>query len=61
MAEYKIVWVPESVLGRGEVVELSETSRIVNQYCSAGWVPTHVTPGTNGQTYAGLFVVLRRD
>lgn len=61
MAEYKIVWFPEFVVGQGQPVELTQTSARVNDWAAAGWRVHHVAPGTNSQTWSGLFVTFVHD
>ena len=56
LPEYKIVWFPEFVMNGSGPVELTKTSEQVNEWAAAGWRVHQVTPGTNAQTYSGLFV-----
>lgn len=56
MAEYKIIFYPEFILNERYPVELVETSAQVNQMAARGWSVVNIVPGTNAQTYAGLFV-----
>lgn len=61
MPEYKIVWFPEFIVKKGQPVELTQTSAQVNQWAAAGWRVQQVVPGTNAQTYGGLFVTFVHD
>lgn len=61
MAEYKIVFYPEFILDKGSPVELVATSSQVNQMAANGWSVLQVVPGTNAQTYGGLFVTFVRE
>lgn len=60
MPEYKVVWFPEFFMDNSHPVELTKTSELVNQWAAAGWTVHQVVPGTNAQTYGGLFVTFVR-
>lgn len=61
VTEYKIVWFPEFVIDKGKPVVLEDTSKQVNQWVGGGWAVHQVVPGTNAQTFSGLFVTFVKN
>jgi len=58
---YRVVWVREvSIRSDQASVECVNTTTAINQFEAQGWEVVCVAPGTNAQTYGGLFVTLRK-
>ena len=62
MYEYKVVWINEHIDARSgsPAYTLGQTNEVINEFARHGWEPMSVVPGTNAQTYGGLFVTLRK-
>jgi len=58
---YKTVWVQQSVsFTMGAVLECPSVDSVVNEAAAAGWSLHSLAPGTNAQSYHGLFVTFER-
>jgi hypothetical protein len=60
MADYRVFWVPDFIGSSNGTQEVPNASALINQWCDAGYELVSVVPGTNGQTYGGLFITLKR-
>ena len=60
MADYKVFWVPESIIGSSGIQEAQNATALINEHASDGYEVVSVAPGTNAQTYGGLFITLKR-
>ena len=60
MAVYKVVWVADWVYEDNSGVELANATAVMNRYAAEGWEVVTAVPGTNAQTYSGLFITFRR-
>ncbi|KUM38995.1 hypothetical protein [Arthrobacter sp. EpRS71] len=61
MAEYKVFWVRDFVITDSEnMLEIPNATKVINDWCNAGYELVSIVPGTNAQTYMGLFITLRR-
>jgi len=68
MPEYKLVFMPEHIdvdgyrhRSREEPIDVVKTTALINELAASGWRPISVVPGTNAQTYSGLYITLVRD
>ncbi|GAA3536889.1 hypothetical protein [Kribbella ginsengisoli] len=70
MKEYRTIWVQEhaaSTRRPGDAnheqvpYECTEIDRVANAWSAAGWRLLQLAPGTNAQTYSGLFMTFERD
>lgn len=58
---YKTVWVQQSVTFTvGAVVDCTSVDAVVNDAAAHGWALHSLAPGTNAQSYHGVFVTLQR-
>lgn len=58
---YKTVWVQQSVTFTiGAVVDCTSVDEVVNDAAANGWTLHSLAPGTNAQSYHGLFVTFQR-
>lgn len=60
VAEYRTVWVSDRVSDTSSGQALPNATSTMNQHASEGWEVVSVVPGTNAQTYGGLFITFRR-
>lgn len=60
MADYKVFWVPERIFSDNGVQEAPNATSLINEWAAKGYEVVTVVPGTNAQTYAGLFITLKR-
>lgn len=58
---YKCVWVPTGLVSERETQEITAVSELMNEYARANWQVTAVNPGTNANTYGGVFVTFSRQ
>ena len=62
MPEYKVIWINAHMSSAdGEVQDIPLATETINGYCREGWEFVSLVPGTNAQTYLGVFVTLRRN
>ena len=57
---YKTLWVKQRVTDHNPVTECMDVGRVVAEYAEDGWALHSLVPGTNAQTYSGLFVTFQR-
>lgn len=61
MADYKVFWVQDNIMSmNGIMQEATNAQQVINQWCEAGYELVSVVPGTNAQTYSGLFITLKK-
>lgn len=61
MADYKVFWVQDNILSmNGIMQEVPNAQQVINQWCEAGYELLSVVPGTNAQTYSGLYITLKK-
>lgn len=58
--EYRTVWVKQWVLASDDTVQCTEVDRLVQAWVNDGWVLHSLVPGTNAQTFTGLFITFQR-
>ena len=58
--EYTTIWVEQWVDARKATVHCADVDRVVNEHAQAGWTLHSIVPGTNAQTYGGLFLTFER-
>ncbi|MEU7753652.1 DUF4177 domain-containing protein [Micromonospora sp. NPDC049171] len=62
MPEYKVIWIHVNMSWTdGEVQDIPLATETINGYSREGWEFVSLVPGTNAQTYHGVFVTLRRN
>ncbi|WP_156666215.1 hypothetical protein [Rhodococcus sp. HS-D2] len=61
MAQYEVMWVNDSVIGSNGTQRIPNASRLMNDMAMRGWTVHSVVPGTNAQTYSGLFITFYHD
>ncbi|GAB2555235.1 hypothetical protein [Kribbella endophytica] len=62
MKEYRTLWVSQWISEEaGSPQELPNVDNVANTWASTGWKLVHMVPGTNAETYGGLFVTFERD
>ncbi|GAA4033954.1 hypothetical protein GCM10023063_17300 [Arthrobacter methylotrophus] len=61
MTNYKVFWVPESISYSNEAIEAKNSTALINEWSEQGYELVSVAPGTNAQTYGGLFVTLKHE
>lgn len=55
------MWVEQWISSSSNaVLECANVDSVVNTAAADGWTLHSVVPGTNAQTYSGLFVTLQR-
>ncbi len=69
--EYRTFWVEQEVSlnrSRGGIPDLvqpphecADIDKVANTWAADGWRLVHLAPGTNGETYSGLFLTFERD
>lgn len=59
--KYRTVWVSQWVSNSDPLTECTEVDKVINAAAADGWSLHSITPGTNAQTYSGLFVTLQRQ
>jgi Domain of unknown function (DUF4177) len=60
VAEYRTVWVSDWVSDKDSGATVVNATNAMNRHASEGWEVISVVPGTNAQTYSGLFITFRR-
>jgi len=60
MPEYKVVWVYDFVSQSDGTQVISGATAVMNEHAADGWRVLSVQPGTNAQTYSGLFIAFVR-
>lgn len=61
MADYRVFWVQDWVMNsNGVTQEAPNASALINRWSEAGYELVSVVPGTNAQTYSGLFITMKR-
>lgn len=59
--KYKTVWVEQRITSSpNAVLECAQVDSVVNAAAADGWILHTLVPGTNAQTYSGLFVTFQR-
>lgn len=70
MKEYRTFWVEQQVsrtrnrgVPESEQLphECADIDEVTNTWAADGWRLVHLAPGTNGETYNGLFLTFERD
>ncbi|MFJ8062980.1 DUF4177 domain-containing protein [Streptomyces sp. NPDC096142] len=62
MAEYRVVHVNDHLRSsEGEVQGIPNATAVMNEYASEGWRVIACAPGTNAQTFSGLYITFERD
>jgi hypothetical protein len=59
-----VIWVFDFLMnnsGKPVMQEVPNATATINDYAADGWEVHSVVPGTNAQTYTGLFITLVRD
>ncbi|MDO5863409.1 MULTISPECIES: hypothetical protein [Paenarthrobacter] len=60
MADYKVFWVPDHIDSMDGTQEAPNATALINEWAADGYEVVSVVPGTNAQTYAGLFITLKK-
>ena len=61
MAEYRVVHVQDFISNStGQVQTITNATAVMNQYAAEGWRVIACVPGTNAQTYGGVFITFER-
>ncbi|XHM67220.1 DUF4177 domain-containing protein [Streptomyces nigra] len=61
MAEYRVVHVQDFISNStGQVQTITNATAVMNQYAGEGWRVISCVPGTNAQTYGGVFITFER-
>ncbi|QOT19240.1 hypothetical protein [Paenarthrobacter sp. YJN-5] len=60
MADYKVFWVPDHISSTDGTQEVPGATALINEWAAGGYEVVSVVPGTNAQTYAGLFITLKK-
>jgi hypothetical protein len=58
--QYRTVWVSQWVSASDKIVACTEVDAEVRRWTDDGWQLHTVVPGTNAQTYGGLFLTFSR-
>ncbi|MGW4120947.1 hypothetical protein [Nocardia sp. NPDC004711] len=61
---YEVLWVPDALStnsNRDKPVKVPNATRTINDMVAKGWELHSIAPGTNAQTYMGLFITFKRD
>ena len=61
MQSFRTIWINEYVDGRQDSQEMVNANDAMNEMAAEGWDVVSVVPGTNAQTWGGLFLTFRRD
>ncbi|MFF2550497.1 hypothetical protein ACFVUS_05820 [Nocardia sp. NPDC058058] len=61
---YEVLWVADA-LSTSSIsatpIKVPNATRTINDMVSKGWELHSIVPGTNAQTYSGLFLTFKRD
>lgn len=61
MAEYRVVHVQDFFSSSGgQAQDVPNATAVMNQHAAEGWRVIACVPGTNAQTYGGLFITFER-
>ncbi|SFJ64311.1 DUF4177 domain-containing protein [Amycolatopsis regifaucium] len=60
MTEYRTVWVEDWVTDKSSGETVVNATNAMNRHAAEGWEVVSAVPGTNAQTYSGLFITFRR-
>jgi hypothetical protein len=58
--QYRTIWVNQWVSESDKVVECTEVDTQIARWVTDGWALHSIVPGTNAQTYGGLFITFMR-
>lgn len=62
MPEYTVIWVKDSILeSSGDAQVVGNATNVINSYAGDGWRVVSLVPGTNAQTYSGVYITLTRE